>query len=101
FAHAFLQAGIRIGDLEENENVRMYVSNIGGNRSGEFKGNIRVSMRGMRMREGIKGREIRRGFKNVDGRGIEIGNGREIGMTEVGVGDLGEPVSINENEVGV
>lgn len=101
FEHALLEAGIPIRHLEENHNVPMYVTNIPANPSGQFKGNITVSMRPMTMTQAIKATEITTRFKNVHGTPIHIGNPTEIGITDLALPDFGESVTINENEVPV
>ncbi|SUM35035.1 Uncharacterized conserved protein [Staphylococcus gallinarum] len=45
FEHALIEAGIPVRHIEENHNVPMFVTNIPANQSGQFSGNITVSMR--------------------------------------------------------
>lgn len=101
FEHALLDAGIPIRHIEENHNVPMYITNKPVNPSGQFKGNMTVSMRPMTMEQAIKATEITTHFKNVHGTPIHIGNPAEIGIKQLSKPDFGEPVLIKENEVPV
>ncbi|MDH9160739.1 putative hydro-lyase [Staphylococcus succinus] len=101
FEHALLAAGIPIRHLEEKHNVPMYMTNIPANTSGQFKGNITVSMRPMTMQQAIKATEITTHFNNVHGAPLHIGNPEEIGINNITQPDFGEPVTIKDNEVPV
>ncbi len=101
FEHALLEAGIPIRHLEEGHNVPMYMTNIPAADSGQFAGNITVSMRPMSMQQAIKATEITSRFKNVHGTPMHIGNPSEIGISNISKPDFGEPVVIKNNEVPV
>src|SRR5699024_3888586 len=76
-----------------------YVTNIPAAPSGQFSGNITVSMRPMTMQQARKATEITTHFKNVHGTPIHIGDPSEIGIENITQPDFGEPVTIKENEV--
>lgn len=101
FEYALLEAGLPIRHIEEEHNVPMYVTNIPAAPSGQFSGNITVSMRPMTMQQAIKATEITTHFKNVHGAPIHIGDPSEIGIENITQPDFGEPVTIKENEVPV
>ena len=101
FEHALLEAGIPIRHLEEGHNVPMYMTNIPAADSGQFAGNITVSMRPMTIQQAIKATEITSRFKNVHGTPMHIGTPSEIGISNINKPDFGEPVEIKNNEVPV
>lgn len=101
FEHALLEANIPIRHLEEQHNVPMYITNIPASPSGQFEGNITVSMRPMTMKQAIQATEITTHFKKVHGTPIHIGDPEAIGIQNINQPDFGEPVRINPGEVPV
>ncbi len=101
FEHALLESDIPVRHIEEEHNVPMYHTTIPAQPSGQFAGNITVSMRPMTMSQAIKATEITSHFKHVHGTPIHIGNPEHIGIQNINVPDYGEPVTIHPNEVPV
>lgn len=101
FEHALLEAGIPVRHIEEDHNVPMYRTNIPAEASGEFKGNITVSMRPMTMAQAIKATEITSHFKNVHGTPIHIGSPESLGIENINTPDYGEAVTIKPGEIPV
>ncbi|MCG7339034.1 putative hydro-lyase [Staphylococcus sp. ACRSN] len=101
FEHALLEAGIPIRHIEENHNVPMFVTNIAAHSSGQFSGNITVSMRPMTMTQAIQATEITSHYTAVHGTPIHIGSPNTIGIQNITQPDFGEPVTIKDGEVPV
>lgn len=101
FEHALLEADIPIRHIEEDHNVPMFITDIPAEPSGEFAGNITVSMRPMTMQQAIKATEITTHFKNMHGTPLHIGDPSKIGIDNITRPDFGEPATIKENEVPV
>ena len=101
FEHALLEAGVPVRHIEEAHNVPMYRTNIPAEPSGQFKGNITVSMRPMTIAQAIQATEITSHFKNVHGTPIHIGSPKELGISNINEPDYGEPVTIKDGEVPV
>jgi len=101
FEHALLEGGIPVRHIEEDHNVPMYRTNIPAEASGEFKGNITVSMRPMTMAQAIKATEITSHFKNVHGTPIHIGSPETLGIENINTPDYGEAVTIKPGEIPV
>lgn len=101
FEHALLEAGIPVRHIEEEHNVPMYRTTIPAESSGQFSGNITVSMRPMTISQAIKATEITAQFKNVHGTPIHIGNPKAIGIENINDPDYGEAVTIHQNEIPV
>lgn len=99
FEHALLEAGVPVRHIEEEHNVPMYRTNIPAEPSGQFKGNITVSMRPMTIAQAIQATEITSHFKNVHGTPIHIGSPEELGINNINEPDYGEPVTIKAGEV--
>ncbi|MDN5611857.1 MAG: DUF1445 domain-containing protein, partial [Staphylococcus equorum] len=87
--------------IEEDHNVPMFITDIPAEPSGEFAGNITVSMRPMTMQQAIKATEITTHFKNMHGTPLHIGDPSKIGIDNITRPDFGEPATIKENEVPV
>ena len=101
FEHALIEAGIPVRHIEENHNVPLFVTNIPANHSGQFSGNITVSMRPMTMNQAIQATEITTHYADVHGTPIHIGSPEQIGINNITQPDYGEPVTIKEGEVPV
>ena len=68
------RSGIPVRHIEENHNVPMFVTNIPANQSGQFSGNITVSMRPMTMNQAIQATDITTHYADVHGTPIHIGS---------------------------
>lgn len=101
FEHALLEAGVPVRHIEEGHNVPMYRTSIPANPSGQFQGNITVSMRPMTMTQAIQATEITSHFKNVHGTPIHIGTPESLGIANINNPDYGESVTIQPEEVPV
>ena len=101
FERALAEAGIRMKHIEANKTVPMYRTNIALEPAGPFQGNMVVSMRPMPPEHATRAVEITKGFDHAHGAPVHVGDGRAIGVTDVGQPDWGEPADFAPGDTGV
>ena len=101
FEDALRKAGIGMRHIDMNVTVPMFRSSIETVPSGPFAGEMVVSMRPIpttRIDEVFK---ICGNYPLAHGAPVHVGDPREIGISEIGAPDWGEPVPVHAGEVPV
>lgn len=101
FESALIDNNIPIRHIEESSNVPMYKTNIPCDSTDAFSGPMVVSMRPMSSASAIRATQVTSRFPMVHGSPIQIGNPKEIGITDINQPDFGDAVTIKENEIPV
>lgn len=101
FEHAIMRAGIRLWHVENNTTVPMFRSNVECIPSGRFSGATVVSMRSLPKDQVDLAVEISSRYPLAHGAPIHIGNPAEIGISDLGKPEWGNPAPVGENEVPV
>ena len=101
FETAMERAGIPLRHIEAGTNIPMFVTNIETTPAGAFSGPMVVSMRPIPKDLVVRTVQVTSRFPGVHGAPIHVGEPEAIGIRDVGVPDLGEPVEIRDGEVPV
>ena len=101
FETAMLRAGIPLRHMEAGTNVSMFVTNIPTTPAGIFSGPMVVSMRPIPEDKIVRTVQVTSRFPGVHGAPVHIGDPGAIGIRDVSVPDLGDPLEIRAGEVPV
>lgn len=101
FEDALIRAGLSIRNVEHNQNVSMYRSNIATQPAGRFHGNMVVSMRPFRAFDAIRAVQITTRLPKAHGAPVHIGDPALIGIRNVHQPDFGDAVAIGNDELPV
>lgn len=101
FEEALVAEGIRLRHIDKNTTVPMYKTSLQTRAAGPFQGPIVATMRPMLAAEAIRACTITSRYAHAHGDPIHIGDGAQIGITDLGKPDYGDPVQINKNEIPV
>lgn len=101
FEQAILDAGINIKHIDEGCNVAMYKTNIETVPAGIFSGDTVVSMRPFKRTLVDQVINITKGFPNMHGGPVHVGNPEQIGINNIDKPDYGEGIEISSDEVPV
>jgi len=101
FEHALVEAGLPPRNVELNTMVPMFVSNIACVPAGRFHGPIVVSMRPIPESRIDLVRDLSARYPHAHGAPIHVGDPAEIGITDLGRPDYGEPAPMYANEIPV
>lgn len=101
FEWALLRAGVPVRHIEENRNVPMYLTNIPCKSAGVFSGNMVVSMRPIPASLIPLAVTTTAQMPRVHGAPVHVGYPADIGISDIGRPDFGEPVTINPGELPV
>ncbi len=99
FESALIAAGVPVRNLEEEKNVSMYITNRECIASGPFSAPLVVSMRPMKPEQAIRATQVTTRFHLTHGAPVHFGSPEEIGITDLGNPDFGEPVTIKGGEI--
>ncbi len=99
FESALIAAGVPVKNLEEEKNVSMYITNRECIASGPFSAPLVVSMRPMKPEQAIRATQVTTRFHLTHGAPVHFGSPEEIGITDLGNPDFGEPVTIEAGEI--
>lgn len=101
FEEALLADGLEVRNVSEGVNVPMYRTDIACKPAGRFSGSTVVSMRPFVAADAIRSVQICTRFPSVHGAPIHLGDPAQIGISDIGQPDFGDPVSIHANELPV
>jgi uncharacterized protein YcsI (UPF0317 family) len=101
FESALIAARVPVRNLEEGKNVSMYATNRRCIPAGPFSGPLVVTMRPMRPDQAIRATQVTTRFHLTHGAPIHLGSPEEIGITDLGKPDFGDPVTILPGEIPV
>ena len=101
FEEALIDAEIQVRHLQEDKTVPMFFTSIQTKKSGIFDGPLVVTMRPIHKSQIVKTIQVTSRFPNVHGAPIHIGNPDEIGIKNILKPDLGDAVTIHEDEIPV
>lgn len=101
FEHAAMKAGVRMWHIENNTTVPMFRSNIECVPSGNFSGNMAVSMRSIRNDQIDLVREISSRYPLAHGGPVHVGNPSAIGIFDITAPDWGDPAPIEADHTPV
>ena len=101
FETAMLRAGIPLRHMEVGTNVSMFVTNVPTTPAGVFSGPMVVSMRPIPEDKIVRTVQVTSRFPGVHGAPVHIGDPAAIGIRDVSVPDLGDPLEIRAGEVPV
>jgi uncharacterized protein YcsI (UPF0317 family) len=101
FENAMLAAGLPIRNIEEGRNVSMYITSRRCRPAGPFRAPLVVTMRPMTPAQAVRAVQITTRFHLTHGAPVHIGDPTEIGITDLGEPDFGDPVTIRAGEIPV
>lgn len=101
FENGLLAAGIPVRNLEERKNVSMYITNRTCVPAGPFSAKLVVTMRPMKPEEAVRAAQVTTRFHLTHGAPIHLGSPEEIGITDLGRPNFGDPVTIRADEIPV
>ncbi|MEM0977210.1 MAG: putative hydro-lyase [Pseudomonadota bacterium] len=101
FENALMRAGLPVRHIEQGRNVPMYRTNIDLVPAGPFGGQMVVTMRPLREDQIDEATSISTRFPKAHGAPIAIGDPSDIGISDLGQPDYGDPVDIKPGEVPV
>jgi uncharacterized protein YcsI (UPF0317 family) len=101
FESALIAARVPVRNLEEEKNVSMYITNRDCIPAGPFSGPLVVTMRPMRPDQAVRATQVTTRFHLTHGAPIHLGSPEEIGITDLGQPDFGDPVTILPGEIPV
>lgn len=99
FEEALISAGLEVRNIAESRNVPMYRTNRHCEAVGDFKGNLVVSMRPFAAADIQKVCDITGRYPLVHGAPVFVGEGAELGITDLAEPDFGEPITVHPHEV--
>ncbi len=101
FENAMLAAGLPIRNIEEGRNVSMYITSRQCTPAGPFSAPLVVTMRPMTPAQAVRAVQITTRFHLTHGAPIHIGDPQQIGITDLGKPDFGDPVTVHDGEIPV
>lgn len=101
FESALLAAGVPIRNIEEGRNVSMYVTAMECRPAGRFKSPLLVSMRPMTAEKAVRATQVTTRFNLTHGAPVHLGSPSDIGITDLGRPEFGDPVEIRNEEIPV
>jgi uncharacterized protein YcsI (UPF0317 family) len=101
FERALAEAGIRMKHIEANRTVPMYRTSLALTPVGAFQGEMVVSMRPIPRHQVDKAVEITSGFVHAHGAPVSVGDGSEIGITDLDKPHWGDPALFDPDDVAV
>ena len=99
FEWALTAAGLRLAHQEQGANVPMYVTDRRCVAAGPFEGPLVVSMRPFAPPDIPAAVEISARFPAMHGAPVHVGDPGELGITDLGSPDFGDPVHIDADAV--
>ncbi len=101
FESALLAAGVPVRNIEEGKNVSMYVTSMECRPAGRFTSPLVVSMRPMTAEKAIRATQVTTRFNLTHGAPVHLGSPGDIGITDLGRPEFGDPVEIRNEEIPV
>jgi len=101
FEDALQQAGISLRHIESNRNVSMYKTNVPTKNVGGFGEFLVVSMRPIPKNRVEDAYRITAPFEKAHGAPVCVGDGKDIGITDIQKPDYGDAVEVRQDEVPV
>ncbi|SEE68474.1 Uncharacterized protein YcsI, UPF0317 family [Arthrobacter alpinus] len=101
FEAALQDGGINIAHIDQGVNVPMYRSNIRCTPAGSMSGPLVVSMRPVPASQVADAVRITSRYPAVHGAPVHVGNPAELGITDLGRPDFGDPVVIPPGHIPV
>ncbi len=99
FEWALAAAGLRLAHQEQGVNVPMYVTNRLCVPAGPFEGPLVVSMRPFAPPDIPAAVEISSRFPAMHGAPVHVGDPGELGISDLGAPDFGDPVHVDSGAV--
>lgn len=101
FERALLNTGVPVRHLDTGRNVPMYRTTVPCRPAGELSGPMVVSMRPVPARQVSDAVRVTARYPAVHGAPVHVGDPAELGISDLGVPDFGDPVEIRDGEVPV
>ncbi|QXJ26372.1 putative hydro-lyase [Actinomadura graeca] len=101
FEGALRDAGVPVRHVEQGVNVPMYRTNRTCRRAGDFGGPLVVSMRPVPAAQVADAVRITSRYPSVHGAPVHVGDPVELGITDLGRPDFGDPVEVRVDEIPV
>jgi uncharacterized protein YcsI (UPF0317 family) len=101
FELGLIEAGVPVRHLECGCNVSMFRTNVACQPAGIFSGPLVVSMRPIPAPLVAKAVQISGRYPSVHGAPVHIGSPEELGISDLGKPDWGDPVPVLDGEVPV
>ncbi|MEM7774905.1 MAG: putative hydro-lyase [Pseudomonadota bacterium] len=101
FEHALMSAGVPMFHIEDNRTVPMFRTSLRTVPAGKFGGGMVVSMRPVRQSQLEMVTEICRRYPQAHGTPIHVGDGTEIGISDLSKPDWGTPTPVPPEHVPV
>jgi uncharacterized protein YcsI (UPF0317 family) len=101
FEWALAAAGLPLAHQRQGVNVPMYVTDRRCTRAGVFEGPLVVSMRPFVPDDVARAVAITSRFPSMHGGPVHIGDPADLGITDLGAPDFGDPVTVKPGEVPV
>ncbi len=101
FENAMLAAGLPIRNMEESKNVSMYITNKRCTPAGPFSAPLVVTMRPMTAAQAVRAVQVTTRFHLTHGAPVHLGDPENIGISNLGEPDFGDPVTIKPGEIPV
>ncbi|MBC8421079.1 MAG: putative hydro-lyase [Proteobacteria bacterium] len=101
FESALIAAGVPVRNLEEEKNVSMYITNRDCITAGPFSAPLVVSMRPMTPEQAVRAVQVTTRFHLTHGAPVHLGAPEEIGVSDLGQPDFGDPVTLLPGEIPV
>ena len=96
FEAALQEGGIRMAHIDQGRNVPMYRTSVRCDPAGSMSGPLVVSMRPVPASQVADAVRITSRYPAVHGAPVHVGNPAEIGISDLGRPDFGDPVEIAE-----
>jgi len=101
FESALIAAGVPVRNIEEGKNVSMYVTAMECRSAGRFKSPLVVSMRPMTPEKAVRATQVTTRFHLTHGAPVHLGSPGDIGISDLGRPEFGDPVEIRNGEIPV
>ncbi|WP_067458100.1 putative hydro-lyase [Actinomadura macra] len=101
FEDALREAGVPVRHIEQGVNVPMYRTSRTCRRAGGFGGPLVVSMRPVPAAQVADAVRITSRYPSVHGAPVHVGDPVELGITDLGAPDFGDPVEVRVDEIPV
>lgn len=101
FEEALAQEGIELRHVSSGRNVPMFRTSVACRPAGRFSGPMVVSMRPLAPAAAIRAIQITSRFPAVHGAPVHIGYPEQIGISDLGKPDYGDPVEVRDGELPV
>jgi uncharacterized protein YcsI (UPF0317 family) len=85
--------------MEEEKNVSMYKTNRKCIPAGPFSAQLVVTMRPMTPQQAIRATQVTTRFHLTHGAPVHLGDPAEIGISDLGQPDFGDPVTVQDGEI--